>query len=149
YPALIEQLGRDGAGDTGYCVCGELILAVDEDELAAYETKKRVIFERQRTRGLPRPDDLREISPDEACAMFPPLKRPLKALYFRGGARVDGRLMAGAMLKAAQNRGLENQAERVECLVIENGRVTGVQVNGETVSAKNVIIAGGAWSAAF
>ena len=31
YPTLIGQLEREGAGDTGYEVCGELIVAVDED----------------------------------------------------------------------------------------------------------------------
>ena len=149
YPALLDDLKRDGGGDTGYQVCGELIVAVDEDELDAYEQKKRVIFERQRSRNHPSPDDLREISPDEACALFPPLKPPLKALYFRGGARVDGRLLAAAMLNAAQNRGLNLLAERVEQLVIENGRVTGVRVNGDVIRAEKVIIAGGAWSAAF
>ena len=33
-PALIEHLGQDGAGDTGYAVCGSLTVAIEEDELA-------------------------------------------------------------------------------------------------------------------
>lgn len=149
YPTLIGQLEQDGAGDMGYQVCGELIVAVDEDELDAYEEKKRIIFERQQASNHPTLDDLREVSPDEACAMFPPLKRPLKALYFRGAARVDGRLLSKAMLNAAQNHGLETLAERVGSLVIEDKRVTGVRVNGEVIGAEKVIIAGGAWSASF
>jgi D-amino-acid dehydrogenase len=149
YPALLDDLKRDGGGDTGYQVCGELIVAIDEDELDDYEQKKRVSFERQRASNHPALDDLREVSPEEACALFSPLKPPLKALYFRGGARVDGRLLAGAMLKAAQNRGLDVLAERVEQLVIENCHVTGVRVNGAVIRAEKVIIAGGAWSAAF
>jgi glycine/D-amino acid oxidase-like deaminating enzyme len=149
YPTLIGQLEQDGAGDTGYQVCGELIVAVDEDELDAYEERKRIVFERQRARNHPTPDDLREVSPDEACALFPALKRPLKALYFRGAARVDGRLLSKAMLTAAQNRGLRILKERVEKLVIEDNRVTGVQVNGDVIRADKVIIAGGAWSASF
>jgi glycine/D-amino acid oxidase-like deaminating enzyme len=70
-------------------------------------------------------------------------------LYFRGAARVDGRLLSKAMLTAAQNRGLETLTERVEGLVIEDKRVTGVQVNGDVIRAEKVIIAGGAWSAHF
>jgi D-amino-acid dehydrogenase len=149
YPTLIEQLERDGAGDTGYQVCGELIVAADEDELDAYEEKKRVIFERQRARNHPQPDDLREISADEACALFPALKPPLRALYFRDAARVDGRLLSKAMLTAAQNRGLQTLNERVEQLIIDGNRVIGVQVNGDVIHAEKVIIAGGAWSAYF
>ncbi|MFN8371495.1 MAG: FAD-dependent oxidoreductase [Anaerolineae bacterium] len=43
-------------------------------------------------------DDLHEVSPQEARELFPPLKQVLKALYFKGGARVDGRRLAGALL---------------------------------------------------
>lgn len=149
YPVLIDQLRADEAGDTGYQVCGELIVAADEDELDAYETKKRVLMQRQAERGLPHPDDLSEISPDDAHALFPALKPVLKALYFRKGARVDGRLLAGAMLSAAQKHGLSVQNQRVESLIIQGGRVTGIRVQGGDVYAGKVIIAGGAWSAAF
>ena len=34
YPVLIEHLREDGAGDTGYGVCGSLTVAVDDDEVA-------------------------------------------------------------------------------------------------------------------
>lgn len=149
YPTLVEQLQREGAGDIGYQVCGELTVAMDQDELDAYEAKKRVVFDRQRALNHPGPDDLREVSPEEACAMFPALRPPLKALYFRGAARVDGRLLSKAMLTVAQNRGLRIIQERVEKLVIEGGCVTGVAINGDVIRAPKVIIAGGAWSAHF
>jgi D-amino-acid dehydrogenase len=149
YPTLISDLERAEAGDTGYAECGELVVATDEDELDAYEQKKNVIFARQQVRGLPSADKLREISADEACALFPPLKRPLKALYFSGAARVDGRMLAAALVKAAQSQGLHVETARVEQLIIENGRVTGVRVQSRDVHAAKVIIAGGAWSAGF
>ena len=149
YPGLIEQLNHEDAGDTGYQICGELVVAADEDELEAYEAKKRVVFERQQARGLPSAADLHEISPEEAHDLFPALKPVLKALYFRNGARVDGRLLAGALLKAANRHGLNVRNERVERLIIQNGRVSGVRVNGADIQAGKVIIAGGAWSAAF
>lgn len=149
YRTLIPQLEDEGAGDTGYGVTGELIVAADEDELPAYEQKKSVVFARQQSRGLPTPDDLREISPEDARELFPALKTVLKALYFRGGARVDGRLLTAALLNAAKRHGLTERSDRAESLLIDGGRVTGVRVQGETLSAANVIIAGGAWSPDF
>ena len=37
YPVLIDQLRNDGAGATGYKVCGSLSVAVDQDEVAHLE----------------------------------------------------------------------------------------------------------------
>lgn len=149
YPALIAELDAQGAGATGYQVCGELIVAADEDELAAYEQKTRVIFQRQQARGLPTVDDLREIAPIEARELFPPLKTVLKALYFRGGARVDGRMLASALQTAGLQHGLTYQQAHVERLLIERGRVIGIRTQDADLHAGRVILAGGAWSAAF
>lgn len=149
YPQLIAQLAEAGAGDTGYQVCGELVIAADEDELAAYEQKKAVIYARKASRGLPSDDDLHEITPAEAQALFPPLKPVLKALYFRGAARVDGRLLAAALVYAGQTHGLTIEQARVDRLIMAAGRGIGVSVAGDAVHAGRVILAGGAWSAAF
>lgn len=149
YPPLVAQLAEDDAGETGYAVCGELIVAADEDELDAYEQKKAVILQRQRQRGLPSADDLREVSEAEARALFPPLGRALRALYFRGGARVDGRLLAEALLRGAARRGMRLEQASADSLIIAGGRVTGAQIGGMRFSAPRVIIAGGAWSSAF
>lgn len=149
YPQMIEALENEQAGDTGYRMCGELVVAADEDELDAYELKKSAIMQRQQTHGLPTPDECYEVSPGEAKAMFPALKTVLKALYFRRGARVDGRMLAAALLKSGHQYGLTVLPERVDKLVLQSGRVTGAVANGQTYSADKVIIAGGAWSAAF
>jgi D-amino-acid dehydrogenase len=149
YPTLIQQLVDEGGGDTGYHVCGELIVAADEDELEGYEHKKAVVLERQRMRNFPPADDLREISPDDARALFPALKPMLKALYCRASARVDGRMLAVSMLTAAQNQHLNTHHGRADRLLIDNGHVSGVETGGDAIHAGNVIIAGGAWSAAF
>jgi D-amino-acid dehydrogenase len=148
YPKLIEQLTESHAGDTGYRVVGELTIAADEDELDLYEGKKQIVFERQRQRGLPSTDDLREVSPAEARELFPALKTVLKALYARNVARVDGRMLTAAMLNAVTQK-LTFLSERVDSLIINNLRVIGVNVQGSAIYAGKVIIAGGAWSAAF
>ena len=90
-----------------------------------------------------------EISPDEARAIFPPLARPLRAILDRTAARVDGRLLNQALLRAAARRGLTSIGASVDRLLREGDRVAGVTVSGEAHRAGHVVIAGGAWSKAF
>jgi D-amino-acid dehydrogenase len=149
YPAFIDRLRGEQGGDTGYARCGQLVVAVTDDEIAPFERARRLVFERQRRRGRPSPDDLHEVSAAEACELFPALASVQGAIYSRGGARVDGRLLNRAVLTAAQSHGLTVRQGSVDRLVREGDAVTGVVIDGETVSAGAVAIAGGAWSEAF
>lgn len=149
YPALIERLRDEQAGDTGYARCGKLVVAVSEDEIEPFARARRIIFERQRSRGLPKPGDLHEISPDEASELFPPLARVHGAIYSRTAARVDGRLLNRAMRAAADARGLVGRNGSVQGLVREGDTVSGLVIDGETIATGAVAIAGGAWSEAF
>jgi glycine/D-amino acid oxidase-like deaminating enzyme len=149
YPALLQALQADDAGDTGYAQCGQMIVAVSEDEHEAFERAKRLIFSRQRQRGTPSAEDLHEASASAARTLFPGLAPVYGAIYHRRAARVDGRLLNQALRRAAVRRGLVIRQGGVERLIIQNHAITGVLVEGETLSAGKVVIAGGAWSQAF
>ena len=149
YPALIDRLRDEQAGDTGYARCGKLVVAVSDDEIEPFRRARRIILERQLRRGLPKPGDLHEISADEARELFPPLARVHGAIYSRTAARVDGRLLNRAIRTAAEARGLVIRDGSVERLVREGDEVTGLIIDGETVHAAAIAIAGGAWSEAF
>jgi D-amino-acid dehydrogenase len=149
YPALIERLRDEQAGDTGYARCGKLVVAISDDEIEPFGRARRIMLERQQRRGLPKPGDLHEISADEARELFPPLARVQGAVYSRTAARVDGRLLNRAIRAAAEARGLVVRDGSVERLVREGDTVTGLVVGSETVHAGVVAIAGGAWSEAF
>ncbi|MFL5805614.1 MAG: NAD(P)/FAD-dependent oxidoreductase [Roseiflexaceae bacterium] len=149
YPALIERLRAEQAGETGYAVCGQLIVAVSDDEAEPFAEARRHVLDRQRERGQPATEDLHEISPEDARTLFPPLAPTLGALYFRNAARVDGRLLAQALRRAAVGRGLSIRRGGVERLAIEGGAVVGVVADGEILAAGAVVIAGGAWSRGF
>lgn len=148
YPELIERLRGEQAGDTGYARCGQLVVAATEDEIDSFARAKRIVFERQRRRGKPAPDDLCEISPAEARALFPPLAAVHGAIYSRVAARVDGRLLNRALRTAAEARGLLVRSGSVERLALEPA-APGVVLDGETIAAGALAIAGGAWSEAF
>jgi D-amino-acid dehydrogenase len=149
YPALIDRLRAEQGADTGYARCGQLVVAVSDDEIEPFERARRIVFERQRRRGLPRPEDLHEVTAAEARELFPPLAPVHGAIYSRGAARVDGRLLNRALRAAAEGKGLVVRPGTVERLVLAGDAVTGCVVDGEAVPAGAVAIAGGAWSEAF
>lgn len=149
YPTLIQGLQEDQGDDTGYARCGQLVVAVSEDEWTPFDQARRLILGRQERRGFPSQDDLYELSESEARELFPLLAPVYGALYYRNAARVDGRALNRALRQAAVERGLTVQQGSVERLVLQHGAVTGVVVAGTTLTASRVIIAGGAWSSAF
>jgi D-amino-acid dehydrogenase len=149
YPGLIERLRGEQPHDTGYARCGQLVVGVSEDEVQPFARARRLIFDRQRRRGLPGPDDLREVTAAEARELFPALAPVHGAIYSRGAARVDGRLLNRALRAAAEAHGLVVRTGSVERLAIERDAVHGVVVDGATVAAGAVAIAGGAWSETF
>jgi D-amino-acid dehydrogenase len=149
YPSLIERLAGEQAGDTGYSRCGQLVVAVSDDEIEPFERARRIVFERQRSRGRPAPADLHEVSAAEARELFPPLAPVHGAIYSRVAARVDGRLLNRALRTAAEVHGLTVRTGAVDRLVREGDAVRGVVIGGESVAAAAVAIAGGAWSEAF
>jgi D-amino-acid dehydrogenase len=149
YPALIARLQADQAGETGYAQCGQLIVAVSEDEYEAFGRAKQLIFSRQQKRGRPSTDDLYEVSASKAKALFPALVTVHGAIYYRRAARVDGRLLNRALQQAAERHGLTMMQASVDGLSLQNNAVIGIVVNGETIAAGKVAIAGGAWSQTF
>jgi D-amino-acid dehydrogenase len=149
YPALIALLRADDAGETGYARCGLLLVAASEDERREFAAvRARILGRRDRT-AVPSDDDLREVMPEEARRMFPPLAAVYGSLYVPHAARVDGRLLSGALRLAAERRGLSVAHGTVGRLILNQNRVAGVVADGTAVSAPRVAIAGGAWSQAF
>lgn len=149
YPTLLQALYEDGGGETSYAVCGMLTVAATADELPAFTRAKAIILARQAQRQAPTAADLYEIAAQDAKALFPPLTDVLGAIYFRHAARVNGRQLNSALLKAAKTRGLLRLDGSVDQLRWQGDRVVGVTVGSETFHTERVVIAGGAWSPAF
>lgn len=149
YPSLVAQLHAEQAGETGYAVCGQIEVAIDEDEIAPFDQAYAWMLAQQRRRGSPAPQDLYVIGSEDARALFPPLAPVRRALYYRNAARVDGRLLAAALRRAALAGGLVVQPSSADRLVVEAGAVVGAVAEGDMYAAGAVAIAGGAWSPRF
>jgi glycine oxidase len=67
-----------------------------------------------------------------------------------GDHSVDGRALHAALLIAARAAGVSVLPHRVEALLVQHGRATGLRLSsGDTVDAPTVVLALGAWSAAL
>jgi len=61
-------------------------------------------------------------------------------------AQIDPAAFTRGLMRAAEDRGAELRLGRVNGVAIEDGAVTGVLIDGETVAADAVVIAMGPWS---
>ncbi|CQR49136.1 MULTISPECIES: NAD(P)/FAD-dependent oxidoreductase [Haloferax] len=150
YDELVAALERDQDGPHGYAERGVLGVAVDDAEVAAFEETLERVRDRQERFGVPEPGTVRELDPAAANARFPPLADVERAFFSEDAARVDGREFEGALRRAARTHGLVEEAASVERLVVAGDRVESVELeSGGRIDADHVVVAGGAWSAAF
>lgn len=140
YPQLIKALEIDGETETGYAKVGAISLHQDPEKITAMEerTKKRIP-------EAPEIGELKKLTPEEAQMLFPAIKDDLAALHVSGAARVDGRALRDALLRAAQKNGAKI-INADASLKYEGAAVTGVMVNQEFITAHVVIVCAGAWA---
>ncbi|WP_158932205.1 FAD-binding oxidoreductase [Acidisphaera sp. S103] len=135
YPDLIAALAEAGETDLGYRRTGAMLVSGDPHELAWMERSAR-------QRHAPAMDQVSRLSPAEAQALFPPLRPNLGGVHVAGGARVDGRRLAAALLRAARTPVMQGLAT----LAVEANRIVGVDIGDERIPADRVIVTAGAWA---
>jgi len=140
YAELVNGLASRGETQLGYRQIGALVVADDPAEYdAAAERLAR------RTARAPESGGMQELSPEEAQKLFPPLRPDMKALFVPGGARVDARLLAAAMVRAAVALGAEFRSD-LASLNLEGNRPIVRDGRNEIVPADQVIVTAGAWA---
>ncbi len=132
-----DQVGRGGAGfvETGY------LLPVPE-RLA--ETCRRQV-EVGRSRGL----DTRYVGPDEIARIEPlmSLDGIAGAAYEPESGFAEVRMMTSSWLYEATRRGLDARfGVDVRGLVVEDGRIAGVDTSAGVIRSDHVVLATGSWS---
>ena len=141
YPALASELHEATGIDVGYVKSGVLAVALtqaEEVELAARRTW-------QTARGL----RVEPLSGAAAHELEPALGPEVRAaIRFVDAAQVSARDLARAFSQAAAAAGARFLPGRyVRRVVIAGGAATGVELDGEVLSAGVVIVAAGSWSA--
>ncbi|PLT30492.1 NAD(P)/FAD-dependent oxidoreductase [Peribacillus deserti] len=140
YPSLIAELKEDGETETGYSKVGAISIHMEDEKLSAME--ERAVKRREEA---PEIGDITRLSSIEARTLFPPLAEGFGAVHISGAARVDGRALRDALLRAAQKHGAELLYSDVS-LYFEGNTVKGVQSNGRLLKADQVIVCAGAWA---
>jgi D-amino-acid dehydrogenase len=140
YPELVALVGARGEHDLGYARVGGMCVSDDAAELDFIAD-----YVRARASNAPEAGEVRRLSKTEARAMFPPLRDGMAGVLVTGGARVDGRRLTAALLRAAQGLGADLRGGLAE-LAISDRRVVGVRVGGETLAADAVVVTAGAWA---
>lgn len=144
YPTLLDQLASVGERDTGYDRVGGVLIATNDDEATWLADAKRFADECLAA-GVQGIDALALLDGAQARQLFPPLASLPAALFFEGTARVDGRLMRGALQRAARHLGasmLQGEAR----LGHDARDAVQVVVDSRPLPAGSVVIAAGAWS---
>jgi glycine/D-amino acid oxidase-like deaminating enzyme len=141
YPELLGMLAEDGHAETSYARVGALRVGEDTGRLrdiAAMLLSLRA--------GRPEIGDVELVAPGEPKRQFPPLADGLAGIRISGAARIDGRQIRDSMLAAAVSYGA-SLIHGAAVLDHSGGRVTGVTVGSDRVSADAVVVAAGAWTA--
>src|SRR5690606_15936797 len=97
------------------------------------------LFRKRRAAGMPNMGEIEDIDGITARSNSPALRDVPRALYIPEAARVDGGKMCDALTEGARHYGAEVIAGGAT-LVIRQGRMTGVAVDGREIGADAVIL---------
>lgn len=143
YPGFVAELAADSGGDPGYLRCGTLVAARDDDEARALARELAMRQELGLSVARLRASEARRLEP----ALAPTLRG---ALEVPDDHAIDPRKLTAALVAALRRAGAQlRTASAVTGLVSSDRGVRGVALAGgaEPVSAEQVVICAGAWSA--
>ena len=143
YPAFVAEVERAGGVDVGLRTAGTLVIGFDADDMRALDALQAF----QRELGL----EVERLPSREVRRREPSLTPRLRGgLHVAGDHSVDGRALHAGLLAAATAAGVRVVRSRVEGVRIEDGRATGLLLDGsEDLAAEAVVLALGAHSAAL
>ncbi|WP_454849453.1 NAD(P)/FAD-dependent oxidoreductase [Rhizobium binxianense] len=139
YRRLIAELEAAGEKDVGYRQVGSLVIGADEEEMRDIE--RRIL---PRTEGDADAGEVRRIEGAALQALFPPLRGDLSAYFVPGGARVEARRVAAAMVRMAIRNGAQFTQGHVR-LSTSAGKATAF-LDEVPLDADVVVLTSGAWT---
>ncbi|USB34948.1 FAD-binding oxidoreductase [Paenibacillus sp. YPG26] len=140
YPALVEELEREGESETGYARVGALNIHTDPEKIGKIEERAY-----QRLEDAPEIGAITRMDEHTTRERFPLLVEGCSSVHIGGAARVDGRALRDALLRAAVRNGAELIHGDAQ-LEFQPNRVTGVTCGATRYLADAVIVCAGAWA---
>lgn len=140
YSTLITELDALGETETGYKKVGAISLHSDENKLNKMQERAHT-----RREDAPEIGKITHLTSAETKEMFPPLSEDFSSVHISGAARVNGRELRNALIRAAKQYGaVEHKGSAT--LVVEEECLTGVKINEELIKADKVIVTAGVWA---
>lgn len=139
YPKLVEELKADGEIDIGYKQVGALSIHTDEKKLLAIRDRAR-----KRREDAPEIGEIHFLNEIATKEKFPLLADGFQSVFVSGAARVDGRKLRDAMLRAAKKYGVTIVNDSAE-LMMNGKQITGIKVKNKQIVSDFVIMTAGAW----
>ena len=139
YPAIIDEL-EEAIGERVYFRQeGQLVLAINEGDLALLEDTHRV----NQDEGI----ELERASVEEAMMLEPNINPEIAgALYSPHDAWVDNTALTQAFVSAAQQAGAVFEQAEVSSVETGNEQITSIRAGEARYEADWVVLAAGAWS---
>ena len=139
YPAIIDELEAANGERVYFRQEGQLVLAINEGDLALLEDTHRV----NQDEGI----ELERASVEEAMMLEPNINPEIAgALYSPHDAWVDNTALTQAFVSAAQQAGAVFEQAEVTSIETSNGRDASVLAGEARYEADWVVLAAGAWS---
>ncbi|MBB4823830.1 D-amino-acid dehydrogenase [Sporosarcina luteola] len=139
YHELIPELEAAGM-ETGYRKVGAISIHTDQEKLIKME--ERAMLRRE---TAPEIGEIRQLTAEETASLFPYLSNQFSSVYVRGAARVDGRLLRDALIKAAELKGLILATASATLQRDSKGNCE-VLLDGEKIEADKIIVTAGCWA---
>ncbi|GAB6930450.1 FAD-binding oxidoreductase [Paenibacillus sp. JCM 10914] len=143
YPGLIDELVNEGETETGYAQVGALSIHQDADKVRKME--ERAVLRKE---DAPEIGEIIRLGETETNAYFPILGEGYSSVFISGAARIDGRALRDALLRAARRNGA-NYIQGDAALLYDSHQVIGVTVGAEHILSDVVIVSAGAWANAL
>ncbi|GAB3350248.1 glycine oxidase ThiO [Modestobacter lapidis] len=143
WPTFAAELEQASGLPVGLRTAGTLVVGFDDDDMRELDA----LHAFQQELGL----NAERLTPRAARRHEPSLTPRVRGgLLVTGDHSVDGRAVHTALLAAAASAGVQLVSGRVDAVLVDGGRATGLQLaGGGTVPAGTVVLALGAHSAAL
>ena len=141
YPQLVGALAAAGEVKVDYSLVGGLVVGESFSQLHPVMLRLQKYLDH----GMKEVGAVRFLNSGGPKELFPYLDASLAGIHLSGAARVSGEDFRTALLNAAIGSGARVLTGTV-ALQHANRTVTGVCLNGESITGATVIVAAGAWS---
>ncbi|MGH3300429.1 MAG: glycine oxidase ThiO [Streptosporangiaceae bacterium] len=141
YPGFVAELAAASGLPTGFRPCGTLQVAYDSDDLALLAETRQL----QESLGVP----VQQLTARECREAEPMLDPSVQGgLLAAEDGSVDPRLLAAALLRAAEAAGARLVRQRVAEVLCGDGRARGVRLADDSVVAARWTVLAAGWQSA-